>query len=94
MSQDKPAPQSCLSCQFHHTIIGADKQMMTICRKSPPTMVSYPGGNPATGQIIWANNILWPIVTKDDWCGAYERERVDGRVAHDRIVLEGAERPS
>ena len=76
---------SCLNCQFHHTVFGADKQMTMICRRRPAGMVSYPAPM-QNRQIMWMNNILWPIVGKEDWCGEFERERLDGRVTHERIV--------
>lgn len=79
-----PVTQGCLSCQYHQTVIGNDHTMAMICRKEPPKMASFPMNTP--NGIVWANNILWPMVTKEDWCGAYEREQGDGRVNHERLV--------
>lgn len=83
---------NCATCHFHQTITGPDKSMALVCRKNPPTMHTQlvPTANGPT----WYNNVLWPLVGREDWCGAYEREKVDLAVSHERIDGEVSQRAS
>jgi hypothetical protein len=77
--------KSCIDCRFHHTITGPDKEFMTICRKLPPRVASQPLKTP--DGIQWINNMLWPIVVKEDWCGAYESDHDVGRLPNKLGVI-------
>lgn len=61
--------ESCKTCRFyqpHKKGNGADLEV-GFCRRYAPRHVSGVG----TGY----EEILWPTVTEDDWCGEYEMWR-------------------
>lgn len=62
----------CDTCKFCGIMMGgaASKEIVLICRKSPPTvstaLIMTPTG---PGWQTWAG---WGPVQKTDWCGAWE----------------------
>lgn len=64
---------SCMQCRFCGVLTMSDKTLAYVCRRHPPTINSnvVPGGG---GLPTLHNQILWPSVTKSDWCGEYEAQ--------------------
>jgi hypothetical protein len=61
----------CGNCKLHDIVIGGDKTIITICRASPPQVLStFVQGQGCALNVVQSN--VWPQMKHDDWCGRFE----------------------
>lgn len=60
----------CDTCKFSNLILNGNRPV-TICRRQPPRVIGNFIGLQNAGQLTFQEftNTVWPVVSKDDWCG-------------------------
>ena len=62
---------SCDTCRYCGTKLNEGNKTITlVCRLNPPHVASQLVMN-QQGQAGWQVGVVWPEVTKADWCGAF-----------------------
>ena len=64
---------SCRTCRFCGSKVQPDKQMVMVCRKTPPRITVRPVPH-GSGQMAMMTFTTWPPVEDGDWCGEHSPE--------------------
>lgn len=61
--------QTCNACRHCGIITMPGKVIQKVCKRYPPTLALQ--AIPVNGQIQWAGNTAWPLLSGDDCCGEF-----------------------
>jgi len=71
---DNTLTQTCNTCRHFGVMLGAQKNLITICRYNPPAVFAQ--AIPIQGQIGWLTCTAWPSADAGDSCGRHDPKPV------------------
>jgi hypothetical protein len=66
---------TCEICRYRHLETDAVKQIISVCRRYPPTWHLLPIPGQVQGAVSITRQSGYPQVQMEDWCGEFQRNQ-------------------